>query len=104
MGVAIVCIFSGAFILSIILSQFTSGMSSLGKTRREYTYQVLLLVVCKYYFLNEFKSSNWMLNRKIFFIKKYLRNSGLSENHQQLVKTHFQTVIKYLSGLKPIII
>ncbi|CAL8148471.1 unnamed protein product [Orchesella dallaii] len=45
MAVGIFCIFCGAFILSMILSQFTSGMGSLTRTKREYMYQVLLLLV-----------------------------------------------------------
>ncbi|ODM98214.1 RNA polymerase-associated protein CTR9, partial [Orchesella cincta] len=57
MAVGIFCIFCGAFILSMILSQFTSGMGSLTRTKREYMYQVLLLL-------------------------KYLRNIGLSTNRQ----------------------
>ena len=44
-AVAIICIFCGAFLLSIILSQFTSGITSLSKYRREFSYQVKLLAV-----------------------------------------------------------
>jgi len=45
MIIGIICVFSGAFILSIILSNFTAGMASLTKAHREYLYQVKLLVV-----------------------------------------------------------
>lgn len=45
MIMGIVAVFSGAFILSIILSHFTAGMASLSKAHREYIYQVKLLVV-----------------------------------------------------------
>jgi hypothetical protein len=38
-------IFCGAFVLSIILSHFTSGTASLSKSAREYLYQVNLLTV-----------------------------------------------------------
>lgn len=43
MGIA--CFFCGAFILSIILSSFTAGMTSITKAHREYLYQVKLLIV-----------------------------------------------------------
>ncbi len=45
MIVGIVCFFAGAFILSIILSSFTAGMTSITKAHREYLYQVKLLLV-----------------------------------------------------------
>lgn len=64
MGVAILCIFSGAFILSVILSNFTVGMASLTRANREYIYQVSLLV-------------------------KHLRNIGLSKTRQDQVMMYF---------------
>ncbi|CAG7728316.1 unnamed protein product [Allacma fusca] len=72
-GFALFCIFCGAFVLSIILSLFTSGIASNAKFYREYTYQVKLLV-------------------------KYLSTIGLSRERQELVQIWFNSYWQVCRG------
>ncbi|CAG7786966.1 unnamed protein product [Allacma fusca] len=62
--IAIICVFCGAFLLSIILSQFVSGITSRTKFHREFLYQVKLLAA-------------------------YLRNIGLNPEHEGQLQTWF---------------
>ncbi|ODN03013.1 Cyclic nucleotide-gated olfactory channel [Orchesella cincta] len=73
MVVGIICFFAGAFILSIILSSFTAGMTSVTKAHREYLYQVKLLL-------------------------KYLNNVGLSNIRQGQANVYFDVLWEKCRG------
>lgn len=47
MWIGIVCFFCSAFVLAIILSQFTAGMTTITKAHNTYLYQLKLLLVRK---------------------------------------------------------
>lgn len=99
MLIAIACFFAGAFILSIILSSFTAGMTSITKAHREYLYQVKLLLVSgsgsKFYCACILEMA-----QQYFLFQKYLNNVGLSEIRQWQVNLYFNVLWDKCRGRK----
>ena len=76
-ALSILCIFVGAFILAIILSQFTLGITSLDKFHREYLYQLKIVVVRAIELLKSCPLVI-LINLNIEYEQQYLGSLGLS--------------------------